>query len=62
LKHCIWADNHYILAISDLSIGCDWLKSLEVIIAIHISHKTGTQVRLRLAEGLDQVEIRSTGK
>jgi hypothetical protein len=35
---------------------------LEVITAMHISHKTGTQVPLPLAEGLDNVEIRSTGQ
>ncbi len=45
-----------------VSTGRDGLKSLEVITAIHISHKTSTQVRLPLAEGLDQIEIRSTGK
>jgi predicted dehydrogenase len=45
-----------------VSTGRDGLKCLEVITAIHISHKTGTQVALPLAEGLDQIEIRSTGK
>jgi len=45
-----------------VSTGRDGLKALEVITAIHISHKTGTQVPLPLAEGLDHVEIRSTGK
>ena len=41
-----------------VSTGRDGLKALEVIIAIHISHKTKTQVRLPLEEGLDQVFIR----
>ena len=45
-----------------VSTGCDGLKALEVITAIHISHKTKTQVRLPLEEGLDHVEIRSTGQ
>ena len=42
--------------------GRDGLKALEVITAMHISHKTGAMVPLPLGEGLDQVEIRSTGK
>ena len=41
--------------------GRDGLKALEVITAIHISHRTGAMVPLPLGEGLDQVEIRSTG-
>ena len=45
-----------------VSTGRDGLKALEVITAIHISHKTKTQVRLPLEEGLDHVEIRSTGQ
>ncbi len=45
-----------------ISTGRDGLKALEVITAMHISHKTGTQVPLPLAEGLDHVEIRSTGR
>lgn len=45
-----------------VSTGRDGLKALEVITAMHISHKTGTQVPLPLAEGLDHVEIRSTGQ
>ena len=45
-----------------VSTGRDGLKTLEVITAIHISHKTGTQVRLPLAPGLDELEIRSTGQ
>jgi predicted dehydrogenase len=45
-----------------VSTGHDGLKALEVITAMHISHKTGTQVPLPLAEGLDHVEIRSTGQ
>ena len=45
-----------------VSTGRDGLKALEVITAIHISHKTGTQVPLPLAEGLDLIEIRSTGE
>ena len=45
-----------------VSTGRDGLKALEVIIAMHISHKTKTQVPLPLAEGLDHVEIRSTGQ
>ena len=45
-----------------VSTGHDGLKALEVITAIHISHKTKTQVRLPLEEGLDHVEIRSTGQ
>ena len=40
--------------------GLDGLKTLEVLTAIHISHKTGAMVPLPLAEGLDQYEIRST--
>jgi len=42
--------------------GRDGLKALEVITAMHISHRTGAMVPLPLGEGLDQVEIRSTGK
>ena len=42
--------------------GRDGFKALEVITAMHISHRTGTMVPLPLGEGLDQVEIRSTGK
>ncbi len=45
-----------------VSTGRDGLKCLETITAVHISHKTGTQVALPLAEGLDQIEIRSTGE
>jgi len=45
-----------------VSSGRDGLKALEVITAMHISHKTGSQVPLPLATGLDQVEIRSTGQ
>lgn len=45
-----------------VSTGRDGLKALEVITAMHISHKTKTQVPLPLAEGLDHVEIRSTGQ
>ncbi len=45
-----------------VSTGRDGLKALEVITAMHISHQTGTMVPLPLGEGLDQVEIRSTGK
>ena len=45
-----------------VSTGRDGLKALEVITAIHISHKTGTQVSLPLAPGLDEVEIRTTGE
>ncbi len=45
-----------------VSTGRDGLKALEVITAIHISHKTGTQVPLPLAQGLDLMEIRSTGE
>ena len=45
-----------------VSAGRDGLKALEVITAMHISHKTGTQVPLPLGEGLDNVEIRSTGQ
>ena len=45
-----------------VSTGRDGLKALEIITAIHISHKTKTQVQLPLAEGLDHVEIRSTGQ
>ena len=45
-----------------VSTGRDGLKALEVITAMHISHKTGTQVPLPLVEGLDNVEIRSTGQ
>ena len=41
--------------------GRDGLKALEVITAIHVSHRTGAMVPLPLGEGLDQVEIRSTG-
>ena len=44
-----------------VSTGRDGLKVLEVITAMHIAHKTGTQVPLPLAEGLDHVEIRSAG-
>ena len=43
-----------------VSTGLDGLKTLEVLTAIHISHKTGSMVPLPLGEGLDQVEIRST--
>ena len=42
--------------------GRDGLRTLEVITAIHISHKTGSMVPLPLAGGLDQLEIRSTGE
>jgi len=45
-----------------VSTGRDGLKALEVITAMHISHKTGAQVPVPLAEGLDTVEIRSTGQ
>ena len=45
-----------------VSTGRDGLKALEVITAMHISHKSQTQVPLPLAEGLDHVEIRSTGQ
>lgn len=45
-----------------VSSGREALKTLEAITAMHISHKTGAHVRLPLAEGLDNVEIRSTGK
>ena len=45
-----------------VSTGRDGLKALEAITAMHISHKTGAQVPLPLAEGLDTVEIRSTGE
>jgi predicted dehydrogenase len=45
-----------------VSTGRDGLKALEAITAMHISHKTGAQVPLPLAEGLDHVEIRSTGQ
>jgi len=45
-----------------VSSGRDGLKALEVITAAHISHKTGTMVPLPLADGLDRVEIRSTGR
>lgn len=45
-----------------VSTGRDGLKALEVITAIHISHKTGAQVPLPLAPGLDDVEIRTTGE
>ena len=45
-----------------VSTGRDGLKTLEVITAMHISHRTGTMVPLPLGEGLDQVQIRSTGK
>ena len=41
--------------------GRDGLKALEIITAIHVSHRTGAMVPLPLGEGLDQVEIRSTG-
>ena len=43
-----------------VSTGRDGLKTLEVLTAIHISHKTGAMVRLPLVEGLDQHEIRSS--
>ena len=43
-----------------VSTGLDGLKALEVLTAIHISHKTGAMVPLPLAEGLDHYEIRST--
>ena len=45
-----------------VSTGRDGLKALEAIVAMHISHKTGAQVPLPLADGLDRVEIRSTGE
>ena len=45
-----------------VSTGRDGLKALEVITAIQISHKTGAQVPLPLAAGLDLMEIRSTGE
>lgn len=45
-----------------IGTGRDGLRTLEVITAMHISHKTGAMVPLPLAEGLDQVEIRSTGE
>ena len=45
-----------------VSTGRDGLKALEVITAIHISHKTGAQVPMPLAAGLDSIEIHSTGK
>ncbi len=45
-----------------VSTGSDGLKALEVITAMHISHKTKTLVPLPLEEGLDHVEIRSTGQ
>ena len=45
-----------------VSTGRDGLKALEVITAIHISHKTGAQVPLPLAEGLDLLEILSMGE
>jgi hypothetical protein len=45
-----------------ISSGRDGLATLEVITAMFIAHKTGTQVPLPLASGLDHVEIRSTGK
>jgi hypothetical protein len=41
--------------------GRDGLKSLEVITAMHMSHKTGTMVPLPLSPEQDQMEIRSTG-
>ncbi len=43
-----------------VSTGRDGLKTLEVLTAIHISHKTGAMVRLPLVEGLDQLDIRSS--
>ena len=45
-----------------VSTGRDGLKALEVITAMHISHKTGAQVPLPLADGLDSTEIPSTGE
>ena len=43
-----------------VSTGRDGLKTMEVLAAFHISHKTGAMVPLPLADGLDQYEIRST--
>jgi len=45
-----------------VSTGRDGLLALEAITAMHISHGTGAWVALPLAPGLDQIEIRSTGK
>ena len=44
-----------------ISSGRDGLKALEVITAIHISHKTGNQVSLPLDEASEKMEILSTG-
>mgnify|MGYP000886498569 CR=1 FL=1 len=54
--HCFLEDRE------SVGTGRDGLKTLEVITALHISHKTGSMVPLPLGEGLDQVEIRSTGQ
>ena len=45
-----------------VSTGRDGLRALEVITAIHVSHRTGSMVPMPLGEGLDQIEIRSTGE
>lgn len=45
-----------------IGTGRDGLRTLEVLTAIHVSHKTGTMVPVPLPEGLDQLEIRSTGE
>lgn len=45
-----------------VSTGRDGLITLEAITAMHISHHTGAIVPLPLGQGLDQLEIRSTGK
>ena len=45
-----------------LSSGRDGLKALEVITAIHISHKTGNQVSLPMDEASEKMEILSTGE
>lgn len=45
-----------------VSAGQDGLKALEVITAMHISYKTGAHISLPLAEGMDTIQICSTGK
>lgn len=45
-----------------VSTGRDGLKALEVVIAMHASHKTTRTVHLPLGEDLEQIEIRSTGE
>ena len=54
--HCFVEDRE------SVGTGRDGLKALEVITAMHVSHKTAATVPLPLGEGLDRVEIRSTGE